>query len=92
MVEIPFNSTNKFQVSVHEMDDPNDKRYLVVMKGAPERILDRCSTIIVDGTERPMNQGLIDNILLQYFYLSIVGTFWYMPFGQTCRNMFLNLK
>jgi magnesium-transporting ATPase (P-type) len=46
------------------MDDPNDKRYLVVMKGAPERILDRCSTIIVDGTERPMNQGLIDDILL----------------------------
>ena len=65
--EIPFNSTNKFQVSVHEMDDPNDKRYLVVMKGAPERILDRCSTIIVDGTERPMNQGL--NNRLTFFSL-----------------------
>merc|ERR1719249_374151 len=54
--EIPFNSTNKFQVSIHETDDPNDKRYLLVMKGAPERILDRCSTIIIDGTERPLTQ------------------------------------
>merc|ERR1719348_105626 len=49
--EIPFNSTNKFQVSVHETEDKNDNRYLLVMKGAPERIVDRCSTIIVDGRE-----------------------------------------
>merc|ERR1712042_87208 len=53
--EIPFNSSNKFQVSVHETEDPQDNRYLLVMKGAPERILDRCSTIVIDGTERPLN-------------------------------------
>ena len=47
--EIPFNSTNKFQVSVHETEDEKDPRYLLVMKGAPERILDRCSTIVVNG-------------------------------------------
>merc|ERR1712213_3799 len=52
--EIPFNSTNKFQVSVHETEDKNDNRYLLVMKGAPERIVDRCSTIIVDGRELPL--------------------------------------
>lgn len=28
--EIPFNSTNKFQVSIHEVE--NDSRYLLVMK------------------------------------------------------------
>merc|ERR1719334_2203583 len=49
--EIPFNSTNKFQVSVHENSDPNDPSYLLAMKGAPERILDVCSTIYVDGEE-----------------------------------------
>ncbi|ROT68623.1 Na+/K+-ATPase alpha subunit [Penaeus vannamei] len=32
--EIPFNSTNKYQVSIHETEDKNDPRYLVVMKGA----------------------------------------------------------
>lgn len=50
--EIPFNSTNKYQVSIHESDDPNDTRYLLVMKGAPERILDRCSTIFIGGKEK----------------------------------------
>merc|ERR1719449_164094 len=32
LVEIPFNSTNKFQVSIHETSDPSDKRNLLVMK------------------------------------------------------------
>ena len=48
--EIPFNSTSKFQVSVHEMPEAGDRR-LLVMKGAPERILDRCKTILIDGDE-----------------------------------------
>merc|ERR1719285_349956 len=54
--EIPFNSTNKFQVSVHEQEDKSDSRYLLVMKGAPERILQRCTSIVIDGTERVMTQ------------------------------------
>ncbi|XP_065678382.1 sodium/potassium-transporting ATPase subunit alpha-like isoform X2 [Hydra vulgaris] len=53
VAEIPFNSTNKYQVSVHEL--ANDKRYLLVMKGAPERILDRCSTILINGNEYPLD-------------------------------------
>lgn len=32
LCEIPFNSTNKFQVSIHDMRDPDDPRYLLVMK------------------------------------------------------------
>jgi len=54
--EIPFNSTNKFQVSIHETEDPDEKRYLLVMKGAPERILQRCSTIVIDGKERALTE------------------------------------
>ncbi len=30
--EIPFNSTNKFQVSIHEMNDSKDQRFMLVMK------------------------------------------------------------
>merc|ERR1711931_100131 len=71
--EIPFNSTNKFQVSIHETDDPNDKRYLLVMKGAPERILDRCSTIIIDGTERPLTQEWKDAFNTAYMELGGYG-------------------
>merc|ERR1712212_1041517 len=54
--EIPFNSANKYQVSIHETEDTNDNRYLLVMKGAPERILERCSTIVVDGREMPLSE------------------------------------
>lgn len=32
IAEIPFNSTNKYQVSVHETDD-GEQAYLLVMKG-----------------------------------------------------------
>merc|ERR1719276_842483 len=42
--EIPFNSTNKWQLSIHEVE--GESRQLLVMKGAPERILARCSTIL----------------------------------------------
>merc|ERR1712193_207907 len=56
IMEIPFNSTNKYQVSIHETQDEKDPRYLLVMKGAPERILERCSTILINGEEVPMNK------------------------------------
>ncbi|XP_039755606.1 sodium/potassium-transporting ATPase subunit alpha-like [Pararge aegeria] len=44
VAEIPFNSVNKYQVSVHL--DLLSSTYLVVMKGAPECIISRCSTLI----------------------------------------------
>lgn len=49
--EIPFNSTNKYQVSIHEKGPDKDVtgQYLLVMKGAPERVLERCSSILVNG-------------------------------------------
>ena len=51
--EIPFNSTNKFQVSIHEQEGVSGN--LLVMKGAPERILERCTTILVNGKEIPLD-------------------------------------
>ncbi|XP_075260291.1 sodium/potassium-transporting ATPase subunit alpha-2-like isoform X2 [Convolutriloba macropyga] len=48
LAEIPFNSTNKYQLSIHKLDDG---KILLVMKGAPERVADRCSTIMIDGEE-----------------------------------------
>merc|ERR1719266_1489324 len=71
--EIPFNSTNKFQVSVHEQEDKSDTRYLLVMKGAPERILQRCSTIIVDGRELPMTEEWKNAFETAYMELGGLG-------------------
>jgi sodium/potassium-transporting ATPase subunit alpha len=42
----PFNSTNKYQLSIHEPPTV-DGRLLLVMKGAPERIVARCATQLV---------------------------------------------
>ena len=37
------------------MDDGQQhESYLLVMKGAPERIIDRSSTILIDGVGQPM--------------------------------------
>ena len=71
--EIPFNSTNKFQVSIHEQEDKSDSRYLLVMKGAPERILQRCTSIIIDGKERPMTQDWKD--AFESAYMELGGDF-----------------
>merc|ERR1712214_196987 len=71
--EIPFNSTNKFQVSIHEQEDKSDSRYLLVMKGAPERILQRCTSIIIDGKERPMTQDWKDAFESAYMELGGLG-------------------
>merc|ERR1711970_673073 len=50
VIEIPFNSTNKWQLSIHEVEG----RYLLVMKGAPERVLARCGQILINGEEQEM--------------------------------------
>merc|ERR1711953_1368386 len=73
LVEIPFNSTNKFQVSIHETSDPDENRALLVMKGAPERILQRCSTIVIDGTERPLTEDWKNAFETAYMELGGLG-------------------
>lgn len=52
---ILFNSTNKFQVTIHQMEQ-NPNRLIVMMKGAPERILQRCGSIMVNGELVDMNE------------------------------------
>merc|ERR1712025_1424912 len=71
--EIPFNSANKYQVSIHETEDTNDNRYLLVMKGAPERILERCSTIVVEGREMPLSEEWKNSFETAYCELGGLG-------------------
>jgi len=73
VAEIPFNSTNKFQVSVHETPDEKDPRHVMVMKGAPERILDRCATIMINGEEKDMTQEWKDAFNHAYLELGGLG-------------------
>jgi len=71
--EIPFNSTNKYQVSIHETEDKNDPRYLLVMKGAPERILERSSTIFVNGEEKSLDEDMKEAFNNAYLELGGLG-------------------
>lgn len=45
--EIPFNPTNKYHVTIHETEDNPASSYLLCMKGAPERILERLASCFV---------------------------------------------
>lgn len=71
--EIPFNSSNKYQVSVHETEDPNDPRCILVMKGAPERILDRCSSFLKDGNEYQIDDTFRAAFNVAYMELGGLG-------------------
>jgi len=68
--EIPFNSTNKFQVSIH---DDAEEGFLLVMKGAPERILQRCSTISVNGRDLALDNHWRQAFETSYMELGGLG-------------------
>ncbi|CAG5117965.1 unnamed protein product [Candidula unifasciata] len=69
LVEIPFNSANKYQVSIHKTSDPKDDFLLMVMKGAPERILERCRTYLKRGEEYEINSRFLDDFDKAYLDL-----------------------
>merc|ERR1719233_938970 len=74
MHEIPFDSANKWQISVHMkergqfpcgiLDDAEDwnKRAIAVLKGAPERVLRMCTHYLDEGKEREITQEIKDAI------------------------------
>uniref|UniRef100_A0A5F8H0F9 Sodium/potassium-transporting ATPase subunit alpha-2 n=1 Tax=Monodelphis domestica TaxID=13616 RepID=A0A5F8H0F9_MONDO len=72
VAEIPFNSTNKYQLSIHERED-SPQSHVLVMKGAPERILDRCSSILVQGKEIPLDKEMQDAFQNAYMELGGLG-------------------
>ena len=69
--EIPFNSTNKYHVTVHEPDD--GEGYLLCMKGAPERILERCGTIFINGEEKILDDEMKEAFNTAYLELGGLG-------------------
>merc|ERR1719317_525781 len=72
--EIPFDSANKWQISVHEKkrgeypcgededDESWNKRSIAVLKGAPERVLEMCSHYMQEGKECEMTEEIRQTI------------------------------
>ncbi|KAL3994994.1 NaH/K antiporter P-type ATPase alpha subunit family protein [Acanthocheilonema viteae] len=69
--EIPFNSTNKFQVSIHTQE--SDDHFILVMKGAPEQIIARCKTYLQDSEERNLTKEDLQIFQDAYEYLGGMG-------------------
>lgn len=67
--EVPFNSTNKYQLSVHVVNG----QHVLVMKGAPEQILSRCSYIVNNGQVEKMNDAWEKNFNEAYMTLGGMG-------------------
>ncbi|OTF82492.1 hypothetical protein BLA29_001405 [Euroglyphus maynei] len=63
LAEKPFNSTTKYQYSIHRKNNPNTglfSSHFLVMKGAPERILERCKWRVNDeGKTFPIDNRFI---------------------------------
>ena len=60
-------------MSIHELADSADQPYLLVMKGAPERIVDRCSSILVDGVEHELSESWKEAFNTAYLDLGGLG-------------------
>mmetsp|Transcript_37875 Transcript_37875/g.55796 ORF Transcript_37875/g.55796 Transcript_37875/m.55796 type:complete len:1533 (+) Transcript_37875:68-4666(+) len=58
---IPFNSANKYMVSVNAV--PGSDAPLVTMKGAPERVLARCDRAMINGEVVPLEGEVLDRIV-----------------------------
>lgn len=54
--EIKFNSTNKWQLSIHRPEDAAAQHPIMVLKGAPERVLRMCTHIMLKGERVPMDE------------------------------------
>ncbi len=58
--EIPLDSNRKMMTTIHRLDDEND---IVLTKGAPEIVLDKCKYIDDDGNIQIINQKIKENVL-----------------------------
>ncbi|KAI8613851.1 P-type cation-transporting ATPase [Chytriomyces sp. MP71] len=70
--EIPFNSENKWAMAIHKKKHANGSLTLL-MKGAPERILKICSTILTEGKAIPMEKQHQEEFTTSYEYMAGKG-------------------
>ncbi|KAJ3197341.1 hypothetical protein HDU67_003765, partial [Dinochytrium kinnereticum] len=70
--EIPFNSTNKWAMTIHQKRHANGHLMLYI-KGAPERILRLCSTIFDGGKPSPLGAEEKAKFEATYTYMASKG-------------------
>lgn len=71
--EIPFNSRHKWQMSVHQQKENASKRLLIVLKGAPERVVAMCVHASIGGITKPITPEIRQSLTLACEYLGSQG-------------------
>jgi len=56
--EVAFSSANKFHVTIHTKANDYDASRMVLMKGAPERVFNRCNFILMKGEAVPLTDEI----------------------------------
>lgn len=69
---IPFNSANKFMVTINQVADRKNSLRLC-MKGAPERVIDRCTSILTSDGVVPFDEASKKTINEQLAYMMEQG-------------------
>jgi sodium/potassium-transporting ATPase subunit alpha len=72
--DIPFNSANKYALSIHKLSDDPNQPLKMCMKGAAERIIDICQLIMINGQPVKMTEEHRDNCLQalrQFMFLGL---------------------
>mmetsp|Transcript_18105 Transcript_18105/g.45586 ORF Transcript_18105/g.45586 Transcript_18105/m.45586 type:complete len:1179 (-) Transcript_18105:1049-4585(-) len=74
LFEIKFNSTNKWQLSIHkDLTSANPDVPMLVLKGAPEKVWALCDKIMVNGKAVPITQEWRDKFQAAYEKLGSLG-------------------
>ncbi|HDQ23118.1 MAG TPA: HAD family hydrolase [Candidatus Uhrbacteria bacterium] len=68
--EIPFSTEIKFMATLNKKDEENNVIYL---KGAPERVLDFCSSVLINGKEEKITKENKKKILENFNKLTSQG-------------------
>ncbi|KAF2074930.1 hypothetical protein CYY_003763 [Polysphondylium violaceum] len=71
--EIPFNSTNKWQLSIHKLANDNSSDRVLLMKGAPEIIFEKCSNLMINGKLVAIDEKIRSDFVLAYEALGSMG-------------------
>lgn len=83
VMTIPFNSANKYMITVNKLAEKPDTLRLS-MKGAPERIMDRCSTIMTSAGAQPFDEAQKANVTSRLQYMMERGE---RVLGFACKDL-----
>jgi Ca2+-transporting ATPase len=61
VAEVPFDSAYKFMATFHNLPLQGETRFMEIVKGGPDVVMERCSTMLTsDGDQVPMDQVIDD--------------------------------